>query len=161
MSLKSPFVPAALCVLLVAAVRADSRPNILFLLSDDQRAGTLSIDGHPVIKTPNLDQLAEDGMRFTNAFISNPICMPSRVSFLSGLYERVHGVGCSSRSPVSKEQWSKMYPQLLRKNGYYTGFIGKLGVDKYPFNEGRQGETFDFWCAHDGWAAFFPKGKKN
>uniref|UniRef100_UPI0035675938 sulfatase-like hydrolase/transferase n=1 Tax=Pontiella sp. TaxID=2837462 RepID=UPI0035675938 len=56
---------------------------------------------------------------------------------------------------------AQTYPQLLRKEGYYTGFIGKLGVDKYPYKNGRQGEVFDFWCAHDGWAAFFPKGKKN
>ncbi|VGO19386.1 sulfatase-like hydrolase/transferase [Pontiella sulfatireligans] len=108
----------------------------------------------------NLPPIRE-GLRFSNAYISNPICMPSRVSFLTGQYERVHGVGFSSRHELSMKQWKQTYPQLLRKNGYFTGFIGKLGVDKYPFKNGRGGETFDFWCAHDGWAAFFPKGKKN
>jgi arylsulfatase A-like enzyme len=161
MQLKKLLVPAALCMLSVAAVHAGNRPNILFLLTDDQRDGTLSIEGHPVIKTPNLDRLATDGVRFSNAYISNPICMPSRVSFLSGVYERVHGVGFSSRHELSMEQWNQTYPQILRRNGYYTGFIGKLGVDKYPYKNGRGGETFDFWCAHDGWAAFYPKGKKN
>jgi arylsulfatase A-like enzyme len=148
-------------VLSAAAGHAEARPNILFLLTDDQRAGTLGVDGHPVIKTPSLDRLAAEGIRFTNAFISNPICMPSRLSFLSGQYERVHGIGFSSRDDVSLEQWNGTYPQILRRNGYFTGFIGKLGIDKYPFKNGRQGETFDFWCGHDGWAAFFPKGKKN
>ncbi|MHC4736901.1 MAG: sulfatase-like hydrolase/transferase [Planctomycetota bacterium] len=72
------------------------RLNIIFLLTDDQRSGTLSTSGHPIIKTPNLDRLASNGVRFTNAFVTDPTCMPSRVTFLTGLYERVHGVGFSS-----------------------------------------------------------------
>lgn len=142
------------------AENGQKRPNIIFLLTDDQRALTLGIDGHPVIKTPNLDKLGSQGVRFTNAFITNPVCMPSRVSMLTGVYERVHGVGFSSGNDLSMEQWESSYPALLRKNGYYTGFIGKFGIERYPFR-GNGGGGFDFWRAHDGWAAFFPKNKEN
>lgn len=158
--LKTSLFSFVLCAL-AQSVSARKPPNILFLLTDDQRADTLSISGHPVVKTPNLDTLAAQGIRFTQAFSCNPICMPSRISFLSGLYERVHGVGFSSERSVSRELWDQTYPQILRRNGYYTGFIGKLGVERYPYNKGRQSETFDFWCGHDGWASFFPKDKKS
>ena len=61
------------------------RPNIIFLLTDDQRADSLSSSGHPFSQTPNIDQLASDGVRFVNAFTVQPICAPSRFAFLSGL----------------------------------------------------------------------------
>lgn len=86
--------------------------------------------------------------------------MPSRVTFLTGLYERVHGVGFSSEGVLSREQWSYTYPALLRNDGYYTGWIGKFGVERYPFR-GSPLDAFDFWRGHDGWAAFFPKTKRN
>ena len=136
------------------------RLNIIFLLTDDQRARTLSVSDHPVIKTPNLDQLASNGVRFSNAFVTDPTCMPSRVTFLTGLYERVHGVGFSSEHVLTQKQWSYTYPALLRANGYYTGFIGKFGVERYPFR-GSPLKEFDFWRGHDGWASFFPKSKRN
>ena len=86
--------------------------------------------------------------------------MPSRVTFLTGLYERVHGVGFSSEHVLTQEQWSYTYPALLRKNGYYTGFIGKFGVERYPFR-GSPLKEFDFWRGHDGWASFFARKKSN
>lgn len=136
------------------------RLNVIFLLTDDQRARTLSTSGHPVIKTPNLDRLASDGVRFSDAFVTDPTCMPSRVTFLTGLYERLHGVGFSSEHVLTEEQWSYTYPALLRENGYYTGLIGKFGVERYPFR-GSPLKEFDFWRGHDGWASFFPKSKGN
>jgi arylsulfatase A-like enzyme len=86
--------------------------------------------------------------------------MPSRVTFLTGLYERVHGVGFSSEHVLTQKQWSYTYPALLRASGYYTGFIGKFGVERYPFR-GSGPKEFDFWRGHDGWASFFPKSKRN
>ena len=136
------------------------RLNIIFLLTDDQRAKTLSSSDHPIIKTPNLDGLAFNGVRFTNAFVTDPTCMPSRVTFLTGLYERVHGVGFSSEHVLTQKQWSYTYPALLRENGYYMGLIGKFGVERYPFR-GSPLKEFDFWRGHDGWASFFPKSKRN
>ncbi|MDH3568121.1 MAG: sulfatase-like hydrolase/transferase, partial [Desulfobacteraceae bacterium] len=138
----------------VAAVR--DRPNIIFLLTDDQRADSLSSTGHPFSQTPNIDQLAKDGIRFTNAFTVEPICAPSRFAFLSGQYERTSGLGFNSPYQVVESQWQQTYPALLRGAGYFTGFIGKFGVQFYSF-DGSAASKFDYWKAHDGWLPFFPK----
>ena len=132
------------------------RPNIIFLLADDQQAGTLSAQGHPFLKTPNLDRLAQEGAQFNNAFTVQPICAPSRFAILSGQYERTNGLGFSSPYAVTEEQWTNTYPALLRAAGYYTGFIGKFGVEFYTFR-GKTDQKFDYWRAHDGWLSFFPK----
>ena len=139
---------------------ADTRPNVLFLLSDDQRADTLGCAGHPVIQTPNLDRLAADGVLLTRAFVTDPTCKPSRTTYFTGQYERVHRVGFSSRRTMTEAQWSLTYPALLRRAGYYTGFIGKFGIETYAFR-GKADEKFDYWRAHDGWARFWPKPRAN
>ncbi len=136
------------------------RPNIIFLLTDDQRDNTLGAMGHPFVKTPNLDRLMQDSVRFRNAYIAEPVCAPSRVSFFTGMHERVHGVGFTSSYQLTEAQWDRSYPALLRKAGYHTGFIGKFGVEYYTF-KGRAAEKFDFWWAHDGWTKFLPKGNKS
>ncbi|MCP5111093.1 MAG: sulfatase-like hydrolase/transferase, partial [bacterium] len=148
---------AAVSLLLLGCSSSDEparRPNILFLLTDDQRADTLGIAGHPVIETPNLDRLAADGVLFRQAHVTDPTCSPSRVTYFTGQYERVHGVGFSSSHRMTQSQWANTYPALLRQAGYFTGFVGKFGVEFYDFDAR---EKFDFWRAHDGWARFFPK----
>ena len=132
------------------------RPNIIFLLTDDQRDNTLGAWGHPFVETPNLDQLVGQSVRFSNTYIAEPVCAPSRVSIFTGMHERIHGVGFTSAYLLTEEQWSRTYPALLRENGYYTGFIGKFGVEYYTFR-GKAAEKFDFWRGHDGWTKFFPK----
>lgn len=132
------------------------RPNIIFLLADDQRADSLSSAGHAFSQTPSIDQLAEDGVRFTNAFTVEPICAPSRFAFLSGQYERTSGLGFNSPYQVVESQWQQTYPALLREAGYFTGFIGKFGVQFYSF-DGNAASKFDYWRGHDGWIPFFPK----
>ena len=139
---------------------AGSRPNIVFLLTDDQRDNTLGIMGHEWVETPNIDQLIRSGVRFNNAYIAEPTCSPSRTALFTGMRERVNGVGFSSSYQLNESQWAKSYPALLRKGGYYTGFIGKFGVEYYTF-KGQASAKFDFWRAHDGWAKFFPKTAKN
>jgi len=136
------------------------RPNIIFLLTDDQRDNSLGIMGHPWVQTPNLDVLIKNGVRFSNAYIAEPTCSPSRTSLFTGMHERVHGVGFSSSYKLNEEQWARTYPALLREHGYYTGFIGKFGVEYYTFR-GRAEKKFDYWRGHDGWARFFPKTAKN
>ena len=135
---------------------ADKPPNIIFLLADDLRADALSVSGHPFSKTPTIDRLAREGVNYTNAFSVQPICAPSRFAFFSGQYERTSGLGFNSPYEVSESQWQKTYPALLREAGYYTGFIGKFGVQFYSFADGAPAK-FDFWRAHDGWIPFFPK----
>jgi len=107
--------------------KSSSRPNILFLLVDDQRNDTLGCAGHPIIKTQVIDSLAARGVRFRNAFVTTSICAASRASILTGLYERTHGYTFGT-PPLSAAHMAKSYPALLRAAGYRTGFIGKYGV---------------------------------
>lgn len=135
---------------------ADARPNIIFLLTDDQRDNTLGAMGHPFVQTPNLDRLMRDSVRFRQTYSSSPVCAPSRVSFFTGMHERLHSVGFSSSYDLTEAQWERTYPALLRRAGYHTGFVGKFGVEYYTF-KGRASEKFDYWWAHDGWTKFLPK----
>jgi arylsulfatase A-like enzyme len=85
------------------------RPNIIFLLTDDQRDNTLGEMGHPFVKTPHLDALMRDSVRFKNTYIATPVCSPSRVSFFTGIPERVHGVGFSSSYDLTEQQWERAF----------------------------------------------------
>lgn len=143
-------------VQLVAAESATARPNIIFLLTDDQRDNTFGAMGHSVVQTPHLDELMAESMRFRNAYAPTPVCAPSRVSYLTGMPERLHGIGFSSSYVLTEEQWEQTYPAVLRRNGYYTGFVGKFGVEYYTF-KGNADEKFDYWWGHDGWTKFLPK----
>ena len=116
------------------------RPNILFILTDDQRFDALGCAGNPVIKTPNVDALARDGVRFANAFVTTPICAASRASILSGTYERTHTY-TFTKPPLARRFIDISYPVALRKAGYRTGFVGKLGV---AIDKDVQKEMFDF-----------------
>jgi arylsulfatase A-like enzyme len=135
---------------------APPRPNIIFLFTDDQRDNSFGAMGHPFVKTPNVDRLLRQSVRFRNAYTAEPVCAPSRVSLFSGMHERIHGVGFTSSYQLTDAQWEQTYPALLRKAGYHTGFVGKFGVEYYTFR-GQASERFDFWWGHDGWTRFLPK----
>ncbi len=100
-----------------------TRPNVLFLISDQHNAKVLGHKGHPDVRTPHIDRLAAEGVRFDNAVTANPICTPSRVSFLSGQYCHNHGYyGLSGPNPGG-------LPNLfghLRRFGYATAAMGKI-----------------------------------
>ena len=131
--------------LLAAKVKAEERPNILFLLIDDQRNDTLGCAGHPIIKTPVIDSLAYAGTRYKNAFVTTAICAASRSSIFTGLHERTHGY-TFGKPPLNKFIMANSYPRLMRNAGYRTGFIGKYGVK----TEGKpESEMFDFYIPHD------------
>lgn len=104
-----------------------NRPNIIFILTDDQRYDMLGCAGNTIISTPNIDKIAEQGVRFTHAFVTTPICAASRASILTGLYERTHNF-TFQRPPVQKAFTDISYPYLLKQAGYRTGFVGKFGV---------------------------------
>ncbi|MFT4155917.1 sulfatase [Parafilimonas sp.] len=104
-------------------------PNIIFLLTDDQRWDALGVMGNPIIKTPNLDKLAAAGVLFQNAYVTTSICCVSRASILSGQYESRHQINDFATS-FSAQALSETYPALLKKAGYNTAFIGKFGVGK-------------------------------
>lgn len=114
-------------------------PNIIFICTDDQRWDALGCSGNTIIHTPNMDFLAENGVRFENAFVTSPICAASRASILTGLYERTHGFNFGTH-PLSPDFTKMTYPFLLRQAGYHTGFVGKFGLF---VEEGYIGRMFD------------------
>jgi len=107
-------------------VQQGKKPNILFLLGDDHRWDLIG-KYHPIIKTPNLDGLANKGTYFTESFVTTPICAASRASILTGLTERTHDY-TFLRPSVSLEDSAITYPKLLKEQGYHSAFIGKYGV---------------------------------
>ncbi|MCH7557437.1 MAG: sulfatase [Planctomycetes bacterium] len=128
----------------VGGERAARRPNIIFILTDDQRYDAMSCAGHPWLKTPNMDRLAEEGVLFNNAFVTTSLCSPSRASFLTGCYAHTHEVFMNNgRDPNPS---IPTFPQLLRKAGYQTAFIGKWHMART--NSPQPG--FDHWVSFSG-----------
>src|SRR6185436_4175703 len=117
-------------VLTPAGLSADdlpSRPNIIFILVDDLRWDEVD---YPFVTVPNIQRLAREGVRFLNAFVTTPLCSPSRASFLTGQYAHKHGITDNTdRSARSHELIT--FPRRLHDAGYETAFIGKwhMGLD--------------------------------
>lgn len=116
------------------------RPNILLILTDDQRFDAMGCAGNPIIQTPNVDRLAREGVRFERNFVTTPICAASRASIFTGTFERTHGY-TFTKPPLTPAFTSISYPVVLRKAGYRTGFVGKFGV---AVEKGVEEEMFDF-----------------
>src|SRR5579862_1213744 len=123
-----------------AAVGAsDRRPNVVFVLSDDQGYGDLSLHGNPILKTSNLDRIAQEGAQFSDYHV-NPVCSPTRSSLLTGRYYYRTGVVDTFLGR------SMMYPdevtiaEILKGAGYRTGIFGKWHLgDHYPMRAMDQG----------------------
>lgn len=145
--LRRQFLASAAAPLLRAA---DPRPNTLFVLVDDLRFNALSCLGHPWLKTPHIDRLAREGAIFTNAFVTTPLCSPSRGSFLTGRWVHAHGIVDNTNR---NEQSHKLitFPLLQQQAGYETAYVGKwhMGNDSNP----RPG--FDTWVSFPGQGQYF------
>ena len=116
-----------------------SSPNIIFLLTDDQRWDSLGCMGNSIVKTPNIDKLAKKGFLFKNAFVTTSICMTSRASCLTGQYACRHKIN-DFYTNLSPEAFSETYPALLKNAGYRTGFVGKYGIGNQKMTD-----EFDVW----------------
>ncbi|RED94659.1 sulfatase-like hydrolase/transferase [Marinoscillum furvescens] len=137
------------------------RPNIIYLMTDDQRWDNMGCYGRPEFNTPHIDSLAEEGVVFDNAAYAVAICMPSRVTMLSGRYLSNHQTGFAAPSnltfPVA--EFAETYPAKLKEAGYRNGFIGKFGFtvtderqrpsnkipDGYTYKS-KVGDVFDFFA---------------
>ncbi|MFV0332472.1 MAG: sulfatase [Tropicimonas sp.] len=135
-----------------------TRPNILWICTDQQRWDTLSGLGFPGARTPCLDRLAGEGVTFTRAYTQSPICTPSRASFLTGMYPIAHQVQRNGNTGFREDL--TLVPEVFRAAGYRTGLIGKLHlsaaqerVEKRPLRDGY--EEF-YWSQHPG--AEWPQG---
>jgi len=135
------------------------RPNIILIVTDDQRASALGYAGNDIIQTPNMDKLASEGLYFSNAFVTTPICAASRASILTGLYERTHNYTFGT-APLAPSYVDVSYPHLLDEAGYHTGFFGKLGVN---FENRRDTMLFDsIWTSRtSGYFRLVDEGRKH
>lgn len=138
-------------------------PNILFILTDDLGWGDLSIYGRSDYETPNLDRLARQGVRFTNAYSAQTVCTPTRVAFFTGRYPARLAVGLREPLPNRRQVGSTIglppsqptLPALLKAGGYETALIGKWHLG-YPPNYGPNQSGFDkFFGHHSGGIDYF------
>ncbi len=135
-------IVAATCSLLgPISARAAAPLNVVVLFADDWRFDTLGCAGNPVVKTPNLDRLANDGFRFTHNCVTTSICGVSRATLFTGQWMSRHG---NKAFAAFQTPWTETYPGLLRANGYYVGHVGKWHNGKFP------AENFDFGRSYAG-----------
>lgn len=125
------------------------RPNVVFVLTDDQRSDALGCMGHPHLKTPHIDRLAKEGLLFKNHFCTTSLCSPSRASILGGLYAHSHGV-VNNFTDYPRDL--PTFPRQLQSNGYTTAYIGKwhMGEDDDSKRPG-----FDHFVTHRGQGKYF------
>ena len=119
--------------------KSPKKPNIIFLLTDDQRWDTLGATGNTLIQTPQMDRLAAEGVLFRNAFVTTAICVTSRASIFLGQYARRHQINDFDQD-FTPEQLLNTYPLQLKAHGYRIGFIGKYGVGR-----NLPAQQYDYW----------------
>lgn len=121
------------------------RPNILFIMSDDHASHAMSCYGSRINKTPNLDRIANEGIRFKNCFCTNSICAPSRAVILTGKHSHLNGV---RDNVMSFDGTQQTFPKLLQQAGYQTAMIGKWHLKSEPTG-------FDYWNVLPGQGHYY------
>jgi arylsulfatase A-like enzyme len=138
-------------LVLAASVTAQpepATPNIVFIMTDDVGYGDIGSYGAPDIRTPNIDQLARDGVRFTDFYANGPTCTPTRAGFVTGRYQQRYGLEIPLPSPPAEGRGlpasGNSLPQLLKNTGYSTGLIGKWHLG-YADNQSPAAHGFDYF----------------
>jgi len=141
------FLQAALLLIFAITSAAAASPNIIFILTDDQGYGDLSCHGNPILKTPNLDRLHGESVRFTNFHVS-PTCAPTRSALLTGRHEFKNGVTHTINERERLTLKAITLPQLLQIAGYTTGIFGKWHLGDEP----------EYWPSRRGFDEMFIHG---
>ena len=158
-------------VLLFSSLHADSKPNVIIVLTDDQGYGDVSLHGNPVIKTPHMDSIATEGVHF-DQFHVTPMCSPTRAALLTGKHPYENGVISTCAGLQTLRDGYYTIPEVLKESGYATGIFGKWHLGRnYPNRPEDRGfqETFtqygfgptgissrwnnlynDMWVVHNG-----------
>jgi arylsulfatase A-like enzyme len=131
-------------------ITGKKQPNIIFIMTDDHASHAMSCYGSKINKTPNLDRIANEGIRFDNSFCTNSICAPCRAVILTGKYSHLNGVIDNSKKFDGSQQ---TFPKLLQKVGYQTAMIGKWHLKTDPTG-------FDYWNVLPGQGAYYNPAMK-
>lgn len=135
-----------------------NRPNIIYLMADDQNTLSVGCYGNSEVSTPNMDKLGNDGVIFDRHYNTTSICMASRASVMTGMYEYKTGTNFS-HGDMKPEVWNKSYPVLLRESGYLTAFAGKFGFEVE--GKGLCEDDFDFWGGAPGQSSYVTANNKS
>ncbi len=125
--------------------KTKARPNIIFIMSDDHASTAISAYGNSINNTPNIDRLADEGIRFNQSFCTNAICAPARAAILTGKYSHINGHINNSMSFDGSQQ---TFPKLLQQNNYQTAMIGKWHLRSDPTG-------FDYWNILPGQGSYY------
>lgn len=131
---------------LQAQSRKESLPNIIFILADDLGYGDIGAYGQQTIKTPNLDQLAREGMRFTDFYAGSTVCAPSRASLMTGQHTGRTYIRGNGELPL--RQQDSVLPQYLKQKGYVNGMVGKWGLGLQNTTGVPEKKGWDFFVGH-------------
>jgi arylsulfatase A-like enzyme len=134
-----------ICLLFPFLGMAQSKPNIIYIMSDDHDADAISAYGSKLITTPNIDRIANEGMLFQRAFVGNSICGPARATLLTGQHSHKNGMK-DNRTRFDGSQLTM--PKLFQQNGYQTAIVGKWHLHTYPTG-------FDYWKILPGQGLYY------
>ncbi|MCH6258700.1 sulfatase-like hydrolase/transferase [Puniceicoccaceae bacterium K14] len=162
--MKKIFRPLFVSLFLAGAsafAASSDQPNVIFILSDDQRFDSMGLTGNMITETPHLDRLAQDGVFFSKAYVTSPICGPSRANIFTSQWERKNRIGFTnvSKNFVSQEAFDNSFLMQMKQAGYSTAFIGKHHTTIADRRNTPLNQEIDFCYYGKGHLGFYPAKK--